>query len=384
MTQNQAATRESLSDNAQLALNTIAQRPTRGIPSWLIHPMEHSHIERLARAKPGDYVRDPERVYMAMQRNVGTCLLDQFIPDNPLSMGPRGYEHGAESATQGVEAIIRDNITIDSPEAVVQHIERFVFPQIHRDIAAFNEDQRVAQIIEGEAVAQAKLAPDILKSGYGFIHFPCFAYWTYGYQSYFEAYAIYPEIIERHFALQTEYAVLNNRAAARAYVEGRLPLIYRLDHDMADSRGLLVSVESLDRIWFPYLARCLEPLVEVGVRLLWHCDGNLMAIVPRLLEIGVSGFQGFQYEDGMDYEKICRMKCRDGRELIIIAGVSVTRTLPRGTPDDVRREMEFLVEKAPRTGLFLGGSSSITPGVPWKNMQMFVEGLRYYRRHGRK
>ena len=27
-------------------------------------------------------------------------------------------------------------------------------------------------------------------------------------------------------------------------------------------------------------------------------------MVPRLLEIGLRGFQGFQYEDGMDYELI--------------------------------------------------------------------------------
>jgi len=72
--------------------------------------------------------------------------------------------------------------------------------------------------------------------------------------------------------------------------------------------------------------------------MIWHCDGNLMDMVPRLLEVGIRGFQGFQYEDGMDYEKICRMKDREGRDLIIIAGVSVTRTLPHGTPADVKRE----------------------------------------------
>ncbi len=85
----------------------------------------------------------------------------------------------------------------------------------------------------------------------------------------------------------------------------------------------------------------------------------------------------------MDYEKICGMKDRWGRDLIIIAGVSVTRTLPLGTPQDVKREMQFLVEKAPKTGLFLGGSSSITPGVSMENMNTLVEGLNYYRRHGR-
>jgi len=152
---------------------------------------------------------------------------------------------------------------------------------------------------------------------------------------------------------------------------------------MADSRGTLVDIKSLDKIWFPHFARAIEPLLKSGIKLIWHCDGNLMQMVPRLLEVGLSGFQGFQYEDGMDYEKICRMKTREDNSLIIVAGVSVTRTLPFGKPEDVRTQIKWLVEKGPKTGLFLGGSSSIAPGVPWENMQALVEGLKYYREHGR-
>jgi uroporphyrinogen decarboxylase len=69
--------------------------------------------------------------------------------------------------------------------------------------------------------------------------------------------------------------------------------------------------------------------------------------------------------------------------LVIIGGVSVTRTLPFGTPADVKRELRWLVECGPKTGLFLGGSSSIAPGTPWENIAMLVEGLQHYQAHGR-
>lgn len=197
------------------------------------------------------------------------------------------------------------------------------------------------------------------------------------------AYVLYPEVIEKDFSLQADLAILYNRSAKRAYIEGKLPPIYRLDHDMADSRGTLVDIKSLDKIWFPHFARCLEPMLKTNVRMLWHCDGNLMEMVPRLLDVGIKGFQGFQYECGMDYEKICKMKTKDGEDLIIIAGVSVTRTLPLGKPDDIKAELQWLVDKGPKTGLFLAGTSSITPGVPWENIQTFIEGLKYYRLHGR-
>ena len=49
----------------------------------------------------------------------------------------------------------------------------------------------------------------------------------------------------------------------------------------------------------------------------------------------------------------------------------------------IERELEFLVAKGPRTGLLLGGSSSIAPGVSWENMQTLVEGFAFYRKHGR-
>ena len=371
-----------MTENAQLAMDTILQKPANGIPTWLIHIMQHEYIERLAGVQAGEYKNNPEETYLAYLHNVGVCSLDQYIPTNPLTMGDKGYEGTERGATTGAEKITVNGILIDSPEAVVEHLERFVFPSIQNQIAGFDEGQRVKQILDGEEYLQEKIGSDILKTGYGFVGFPCFRYSTYGYENYLMAFVLYPEILEKDFSLQADSILLNNRAAARAYIEGDLPPVYRLDHDIADSRGTLVNIKLLDKIWFPHFARCLEPMLRTNVRMLWHCDGNLMEMVPRLLEVGIRGFQGFQYECGMDYEKICRMKTKDGDDLLIIAGVSVTRTLPMGRPEDVKTELKWLVENGPKTGLFLAGTSSVTPGVPWENILTFVEGLKYYRTYG--
>jgi hypothetical protein len=366
---------------SQLALDTILQIPTAGIPSWLLNVMEHAHIEHLAGVLPGDYRKNPEEVYLEFQQSIGTCLLDQWIPENPLTIGRFGFEVDADTrnkATAGKEPIVCDGLRIVSPESVVEHLERFTLPRIRQSIAEFDESRRITEIIESETTLQHRLGPAILKSGYGFVSFPTLAYDTYGYSHYFQAYALYPEMIETHFSLQADLALLNNRAAALAYTRVNLPPLFRLDHDMADSRGLLVHPETLEKLWLPHFTRCLDPLFHTDVRLIWHCDGNLMQLVPRLLEAGIRGFQGFQYEDGMDYPQICRMKTKTDDNLVIIAGVSVTRTLPYGSPSDIRNELTWLVENGPKTGLFLGASSSITPGVPWENLVTLVEGLKYY------
>ena len=375
-------------DRAQLAWDTLAMKPTAGIPARMVHVMDVPFMDEMTGRAPGAYARDPDDVYVAFQRLAGACFIDQYIPENPLTMGEHGYESSTQrKATTGAERIILDGMEIASPEDVVEHMERFVWPRRSQGIATFDPDDsaRIQQMVASECAVQRRFGSDLLKGPYsgGFQSFPQFRYGTYGYANYFMAYALYPEVMEKDFAGQADLAALRNRAAARAIVEGGLPRQVRLDYDMADSRGTLVNIESLDAIWFPHLARATQPFRDAGVRLVWHCDGNLMEMVPRLIEAGVSGFQGFQYEAGMDYERICRMTDRNGRPLFIKAGVSVTRTLPFGSREDVARELKWLVEKGPRQGLFLGASSSITPGTPRENIKALIDGLHYYRAHGR-
>ncbi len=372
--------------NARLTIDTIAMRPTRGIPTGLLHIMDIAYLESRSGHAPGSYRRDPETVYFDFLRRAGCGMVDQYLATNPLSMGACGYEAGTERhASTGAETTSLDGIVIDSPESVAEHLERYIFPELDRAIAApLDEDAVVRDLIRDERSMQDRLGPAILKAPHdGLQELPALRYTQYGYVPYLMAYAMYPEIMERDFALQAQFAERQNRLAARAIVEGALPRVLRLDHDMADSRGTLVDVRSLDRIWFPHFARSIQPFLDAGIRLLWHCDGNLMDMVPRLIEAGIGGFQGFQYEDGMDYERICRMHTRDGGPLMIWAGVSVTQTLPMGTPQDVRNELDWLVNHGPPVGLFLGVSSSVTPGVPWENLDALIEGLAHYRAHGR-
>ncbi|MFW6189793.1 MAG: hypothetical protein ACOC7T_05095 [Planctomycetota bacterium] len=375
-------------ERARLAHDALALRPSSGIPSAGLHVMDIPFIERVAGRGPGDYRQNPEQVYLAFQHRLGTCLIDQFIPRNPLTMGPDGYQPGTErKATTGAERIVVDGVEIDSAEAVVEHMESVLFPRRAARIDSFDpEDPAVIDgLVSRECEVQRQFGPGMLKAPYGggFQDFPHLHYNTYGYLHYFTAYGLYPKAMERDFAQQADLAALRNRAGANAVVEGGLPGFVRLDHDMADSTGTLVDIRSLERIWFPHFARAVEPLLEADIRLVWHCDGNLMQMVPRLIEAGVGGFQGFQYEAGMDYERICSMSDRHGGPLLIMAGVSVTRTLPFGTPGDVARELAWLVGNGPRRGLFLGASSSITPRTPHENILALIEGLAHYRQHGR-
>jgi len=373
--------------NARLAWDTLALKPTRGIPTTWLNVMDHGLLEQVAGYQAGEYKRQPVKVYRDFQANSGVSCCDQWIPENPLTMSDQGFEPGTDrGATTGADRIVVDGMVIDSPEAVVANMERHLFPALIQTATELDpdDDGAVARLIEQEVEVQTFFGPNLLKMPYeGFQDFPRLYYDRYGYENYFMAYALYPDLIARSFVLQADVAVKRNTIAARAIIEGGLPRVLRSDHDMTDSRGTLADPKTLEAMWFPQFARSIRPFLDAGVRVLWHCDGNVMPMVPGLIASGISGFQGFQYEDGVDYPALCRMTDRDGGPLMIWAGASVTRTLPMGTKDDVVAELKWLVEHGPPVGLFLGASSSITPATNRENVRTLIEGLAYYREHGR-
>ena len=201
---------------AQLAYDTLQRRETQGIPTGLFHIMEHGVIERLACASPGDYRKDPYGVYVRMLENVGVNLVDQMLMENPLSMGERGYEGGGGGATTGGFPVI-DGRVIDSPEACAEHVERIEIPALQGSIARFDHDQVQQDVISIESQAQRLLGPGILKTGYAHLMFPNLLYYRYGYENFLVAYVLYPDLLDRLFTLQADYAVLKNQAVVDAF-----------------------------------------------------------------------------------------------------------------------------------------------------------------------
>lgn len=360
-------------------VDAIAGERQNGYPIWMLNIMQHDQLERIAGLD--GYKKQPVEVYRAAQLAAGVDFIDQWIPQNPLTIEAHGYESSAQTVNTGGGPPVIDGIEIREPEDVLEHLEGRVFPALRSEILSFDREARVRRIGTDEYAQQIEMGEGILKTGYDYVHFPHMRYDTYGYVNYFCAYAMEPSVMARDFQLQAELSRLNNEAAAEAVQRYNLPRLFRLDHDMTDSRGTLVDLRSLKEIWFPELARALEPMRKSGLTMIWHCDGAVSSMVDSLIEVGVAGFQGFQYEDGVDYRAICEKKTRDGAPLFIIGGVSVTRILPFGTPGDVRRQLKWLVDSRGDATLALGCSSSVAPGVPWENLNTLMEGLRYYKAH---
>jgi len=112
--------------------------------------------------------------------------------------------------------------------------------------------------------------------------------------------------------------------------------------DLCNNQGPMVNPQLLRQRYMPYLKMIAEPMVDAGLRLIYHCDGDVRLLIDDFLAAGFSGLQGFQYELGIDPYEIAKKRDAMGRPLLFFASMCVSRTLPFGTPEDLRDEVDWL------------------------------------------
>jgi hypothetical protein len=206
-------------------------------------------------------------------------------------------------------------------------------------------------------------------------------YVDFGYENYLEAVVLYPEKMRRLFDYGAEKARLLNMVRAELVRAKTIPPFFFTGHDICGARGPLISPNAMRDLYYPGLRRSLEPLVEVGAEIIWHCDGYIIPVLDDLIACGVSGFQGFQEETGFDIREIAGRRVRNGRKPILLAGLSVASVLPLGSVAEVEKEVERIIDTAaPGGGLAIGTANTAGPDCPDENLEALY---RHANRYGR-
>ena len=79
----------------------------------------------------------------------------------------------------------------------------------------------------------------------------------------------------------------------------------------------------------PVTAKIVEFGKALGLKVVLHCDGNLVPILDDIIECGFEGMHPLQPDADMDLR---RVKEYVARRLCLIGNISVTEVLPRGSP----------------------------------------------------
>ena len=137
--------------------------------------------------------------------------------------------------------------------------------------------------------------------------------------------------------------------------------------DIAMQDRLMVNVDSWRKIDKPIFADMISTFKKEkpGVLVFYHSDGNIEEVIPDLIEIGVDIINPVQPEC-MDVVKI---KEKYGDKVTLHGSLSIQRTLPHGTVEDVRNEVIERIETCGKGGGFiLAPSNLIQNDTPLNNI----------------
>ncbi|MCS7259931.1 MAG: hypothetical protein NZ765_04015 [Anaerolineae bacterium] len=140
--------------------------------------------------------------------------------------------------------------------------------------------------------------------------------------------------------------------------------------DWGSKTSLLFSPAMWRRFIKPRMAICYQRVKEHGLVVGQHSDGNILKILPDLIEIGLDVFNPLEPQ----VYDIYAVKEQYGDKLTFYGGIDVEHTLPHGTPREVRAEIFERAERLGRGGGYiLQSSHTILDDVPMENIVAYIE-----------
>ena len=142
--------------------------------------------------------------------------------------------------------------------------------------------------------------------------------------------------------------------------------------DWGFQQGVIMGAKRWRRFFKPHLSRLYGRAKAAGKFVFSHCCGGIREILPDLIEIGLDVYESVQPEakNNNPYE----LKKEFGRELTFWGALGSQSTIPFGTPDEIKAEINRLCREMGRGGGFiLGPSKSLQPETPIENAAAVVE-----------
>ena len=177
----------------------------------------------------------------------------------------------------------------------------------------------------------------------------------------------HPAFVRELFDAIVDY----NIAQARKALEYDIDAVYFGD-DWGQQRGLQMGPELWREFIRPALKRMYAVVGEAGKSVFIHSCGDVDELFDDLIDIGLNCFNPFQPEV-MDTAALLE---RYRGRLSFFGGLSTQKTLPYGTPADVRAETRRLIDLGRDGSYILSPSHSVEGDVPLDNMLAFMEEAR--------
>ncbi|MCZ7542049.1 MAG: hypothetical protein M5R40_00215 [Anaerolineae bacterium] len=188
-----------------------------------------------------------------------------------------------------------------------------------------------------------------------------------GYERMLMDFVLNPDLADAILEIPYRYHL----AAARRLTEMGVDMIWTGD-DVGQQHGMLISKDHWRRFFKPRMASFIAELKAINpdVRVAYHSDGNILPIIPDLIEIGLDVLNPIQ-PACMDPAEV---KKRFGDRLCFWGSIDEQYTLPLGTPEMVRAEVIARLETIGKDGgLIIGPTHHVQLDTPMANFWAMVD-----------
>ena len=209
-------------------------------------------------------------------------------------------------------------------------------------------------------------------------------------QNYFRLCGIVFGYYDRYWALRGYENFLSDVVLNPSFVEALLePLIdsyfrlidrisqYRFDgirfaDDWGYQRGIVIGADRWRKLFLPGLQKVFHHARNKNLAVMVHADGDLTEIIPDLIEAGVEILNPVQPEC-MD---ILWLKKEYGKHLCFNGGISSQLTIPRGSPEQIKKEIRAAMRYIGKNGGYIiGPTKSLNKAVPVENNLAVLDGI---------
>jgi uroporphyrinogen decarboxylase len=179
----------------------------------------------------------------------------------------------------------------------------------------------------------------------------------------------YPELIGNYLDLVVEQSL---RRITALGISEMLPGVF-YGVDLAYKTGPLFSPSFLRGQLFPRMERVINAYKDLGIRVMYHSDGNLWPILDDLVALGIDALNPIEVLAGMDLGEL-RKRYPD---LVFIGGIDCSQLLPFATPQDISNAVVSAIEAAgPK--YIVGSSTELHNAIPLDNIKAMIDTARAY------
>jgi uroporphyrinogen decarboxylase len=160
--------------------------------------------------------------------------------------------------------------------------------------------------------------------------------------------------------------------------KGKIDIVLTGD-DFGGQNGLLISPQAWRTLIKPGFAEYISLIKSYNAIAMHHTCGSVLGIIPDMIECGLDVLQSIQPE--AKNMALADLKTKFGERICFHGGISIQRTMPYGSPDEIRREVKRIADIVKAEGGYIFCTShNIQADTPLESVQALMTAYLDYGR----